>query len=336
MKFNIKVRRYLNKDKKEVIQMFEKELKPKLKLIIKPSYFSEPIFYSIYIRSSQGLLGMFSYKLQKALKGNTKKALYFSLGVEALSSIILILDDLFDDDKLRSGVPSVWKKYGKQRAIISSFLSANEILNKCKEIDKNIYKILNESLINSLKFFEIEKRYYREPNKITTKRIEKLATYFTSFSDSIFNYLRFNTSMNTNGISLLRKFNKELSVAWYLSNALEIFDYKEGDDEKKISDFLNRYYTFPVVVLISKMNERDKRRFHKIFGNKRYINEFYSLMKKYYIKRECIKIIKKHYNKAITYLKKWKNSCDIKIDRDLRKIFKVYNHLPLVDMNYEI
>jgi geranylgeranyl pyrophosphate synthase len=324
------VKRYIDPDKQKVIALFEKSLQPKFGLILPFSSLTEPIYYTLHIRSSKSILGFFSYYLQKFFGGNERKAIYSSLAVEALSAITLALDDIIDNDETRCGVPTTWKKYGLRHTLVSILVAQEIIFNKCKKIDEDIFQRLHNAWERTLKFFILEKEYFIK--KPSINKLENLANLFTSFSNSIIDILKINSKLSNKTLKHLREFNKELSLAWYFSNALEVFS--ENKSKKTHSDIINKYYTFPIVILLNKLNGRDKKIFESAFGNYKNIGLVVSLLKKYNVKSECMRIITFHYQKALKHLKLFWNTVE-KVDNTLKLIFRVYSHLPLVNLKCE-
>lgn len=321
---HINVRRYVDRDKQNVIKLFERTLQPKLKQILPFSDLTEPVFYMIHIRSSKGLLSTFSYYLQRTFDGDSKKAVISSLAVEILSACVLILDDIFDKDEERSGVPSVWKKYGMRNALISVFFSQDLTFRKIRMIDPEIEKVIREAWSNALKFFKLEEEFNEKVPSLS--ELKRLAILFTSFSRAVVDLVKVNSNIREKAYSNLLAYNKELSIAWYFSNSMEIFSHKK--DKKVYSDIINKYNTLPIVILRERMQDKDLEFFNRIFGKPEHVKDVLSLMKKYKVPEICNQIISQHYKRAMSFLKNFWEELKTE-DETLRTILKCYSRLPL-------
>jgi geranylgeranyl pyrophosphate synthase len=311
----------MNPDKEIVIKIFDNEFLPKFTALLPFNKITEPLYYTIHIRSSKGLLCTFSYYLQKEFGGNLDIALFSSLSIEALSAAKLILDDIFDKDEIRSGVESTWKRYGLRKVLLSIELSKNIIFDKLSEIDKKICEELKYAWENGLKGYFFEEEMYKKKN-VTVNDWLRIIPYFAPFGFCAVKLVKINSTIPEELYNNLYKYNKYLTVAWVFDDPLEIFSVEKS--KKIYSDIRNGYYTLPIVLLLNKMNEKERVIFEKMFGKEEYVQGIIELLKKNNIQEECLNVVKDYYKKAMENLKAFWND---RYDEKLRHIIKAYSYL---------
>jgi len=314
-------KRSMNPDKEIVIKIFDNEFLPKFTTLLPFNKITEPLYYTIHIRSSKGLLCVFSYYLQKEFGGNLDTALLSSLSIETLSAAKLILDDIFDKDEIRSGVDSTWKKYGLRRVLLSIEVSKNIIFDKLSKIDKKIYKELKYAWERGLKGFFFEEEMYRRKN-VTIDDWLRIVPYFAPFGFCAVKLVKINSTITEELYKNLYMYNRYLTIAWVFDDPLEIFTLEKS--KKIYSDIRNGYYTLPIVLLLNEMNEKEKTIFDKMFGKEEYVEDIIELLKKYSIREKCLDIVKGYYKKAMEYLKAFWNP---QYDEKLKHIIKAYSYL---------
>ncbi|MCS7123711.1 MAG: polyprenyl synthetase family protein [Candidatus Aenigmarchaeota archaeon] len=318
---NIIPKRSMNPDKEIVIKIFDSEFLPKFTTLLPFNKITEPLYYTIHIRSSKGLLCLFSYYLQKEFDGDLNIALLSSLSIEALSAAKLILDDIFDKDEIRSGVESTWKKYGLRKALLSIELSKNIILDKLYEVDKRIYRELKYAWENGLKGFFFEEEMYKKKN-VTINDWLKLIPFFAPFGFCAVKLLKINSKIPKKLYKNIYKYNTYITIAWVFDDPLEVFSLEKS--KKIYSDIRNGYYTLPIVLLLDKMNEREKTFFEKTFGKEEHVEEILALLKRKEIEKECFNIVRNYHKKAMKELKVFWNSG---YNEKLKHIIRAYSYL---------
>jgi geranylgeranyl diphosphate synthase type I len=108
------------------------------------------------------------------LGGEVEKALPFAISIEFIHSFSLIHDDIQDEDKIRRGFPTVWKKYGIPHAINvgdGMIFKAYECLFKTKLPPEKVLKlaeILTNALIRVVEGQNMEMNF-RERNDVTAE-----------------------------------------------------------------------------------------------------------------------------------------------------------------------
>jgi len=314
-------KRSMNPIKRLVIKIFDNEFLPKFTTLLPFNKITEPLYYTIHIRSSKGLLCAFSYYLQKEFGGNLDIALISSMSIEVLSAAKLILDDIFDNDEIRSGVESTWKKYGLRRAILSIEVSKNIIFDKLSEMDKKICEELKYAWENGLKGYFFEEKMYRKKS-VTVDDWLRIIPYFAPFGFCAVKLVKINSTIPEKLYKNLYNYNKYLTIAWVFDDPLEIFTLEKS--KKIYSDIRNGYYTLPIVLLLNKMNEKERTIFEKMFGKEEYVEDIIELLKKNNIQEKCLDIVKGYYKKAMEYLKAFWNH---QYDEKLKHIIKAYSYL---------
>lgn len=108
------------------------------------------------------------------LKGDIRKAINFATAIELIHQFSLVHDDIQDEDKIRRGFPTVWKKYGIPHAINigdSMIFKAYECLFKTKLPPEKVLKlaeVFTDALIRVVEGQNMEMNF-RERDEITTE-----------------------------------------------------------------------------------------------------------------------------------------------------------------------
>jgi geranylgeranyl pyrophosphate synthase len=303
---NIKVKRTLNPYKRKVMKIFENKFLGKVERILKFNLYTEPIFYSLHIRSSKGRLFFLNYSLQKEFGASENLAFLTSMAIELLSAIDIALDDIIDNDTERGRVPTTWVKYGLRNTIASIKLVENKIFRLLETVDPIYYEIISQAYNLCYKRALIENKVLRQ--KISIKKYIRLAKFYTPFGYAIAKLLKF-TKIDKKDWQNYWLFNKYHSIAWFFDDPLEVFSLEKG--KKTYSDIRNGYYTLPIILLLNKkLNASEKEIFRKNFGvpNDKNAEKIVELLTKYNIRKECLKLIYYYNEKRNYYLKKfWKN-----------------------------
>jgi geranylgeranyl pyrophosphate synthase len=251
----------------------------------------EPVYYyldreTIRFRSGLPIL------INQMFGGELKNVLPISASSEIIYAITLLQDDIIDNDEVRWGLPSGWKKYGIGSVIVSadfSYYYVIDILRKIPESLTNRGKII-ESFLNSHK--KLYSSFIIENNN---KR---------NFNFGIQNVLRVYEFKTITGInatycgtlsvdSLPRELYENVKeYATYLAYAAQIRDDIKDLElyKKEVSDIRNGYMTYPIVKLKNVLNNADKEIFRSNFGvdSEDSANKILSLLEKYDIKSKCI------------------------------------------------
>lgn len=314
-------KRNMNPDKEIVIKIFDNKFLPKFTKLLPFNKLTEPLYYTIHIRSSKGLLCLFSYYLQKEFGGDLNVALLSSLSIEALSAAKLILDDIFDKDDVRSGVESTWKRYGIRKVLLSIDLSKDIIFKKLYELDKKIYEEVKSAWNNGLKGYFFEEEMYKKKN-VTINDWLKIIPFFAPFGFCSVKLLKINSTIPEKLYKHIWKYNSYLTIAWVFDDPLEVFSIEKS--KRIYSDIRNGYYTLPIVLLLDKMDEDEKTFFEKRFGKEEHVSDILELLKRKKIEEECFNIVRDYHKKAMEELKAFWNP---NYDKELRYIIRAYSYL---------
>jgi len=318
---NLQVRRTLNPYKEWVIKTFDKKFLPKVEKIIGFDEVTEPIFYTLYTRSSRGRLFLLNYSLQKQFEANKDFALLTSTAIEIFSAIDVAIDDIFDNDVERGGQKATWVKYGIRSTLSSVEIVRNKLFDMIDNISINARKIIEKAIERCYYRVFLEEKYIKKKSDI--ERYISLVPYYTPFGYAIAKLLKF-TKIDRKRWKYYYLFNKYHSISWFFDDPLEVFSTEKN--KKTYSDIRNGYYVLPILLLLEKLNDEELRIFEENFGKQddEHAEKIVMLLKKYNIEQECYEYVKKYHELGQKYLRKfWDDS----YSNLLRKSILAYTYL---------
>jgi len=318
---DLQVKRTLNPYKQWAIETFDKKFLPVVEKIIGFNSITEPIFYSLYIRSSRGRLFLLNYGLQREFGGDKKLTLLTSTGIEIFSAVDVAVDDIFDNDVERGGQKATWIKYGIRKTLSSIEIVRNKLFDMIDNIDSRARKVIEKALERCYSRVYVEENYIKKRSDI--EKYISLVPYYTPFGYAIAKLLKF-TNIDKKRWKYYYLFNKYHSISWFFDDPLEVFSTEKS--KKTYSDIRNGYYVLPILLLLEKLNEEEMKIFEENFGvsDDEHAEKIVILLKKYNIEQECYEYVKKYHELGQKYLRKfWDDS----YSNILRKSLLAYTYL---------
>lgn len=245
-------------------KIYERYVKNYLYKNFPKNSFTLPVFYTLgkvknRFRSATILI------LSQGFSGEISKVIPLSAAAELRWAISIVEDDIVDKDVKRYGVTSAWKKFGLEKSILSAELSGFYLLNFIEEIPYEKKKIKDEFLQTNKNLYKgvlMERENIRNFD-ISSKEILKIYEYkmFPEIDFPKIAGLVIGVSEET--LKKIIEYNKYLAFSAQINTDLsDISKFKE-----KSSDILNGYVTYPIIKLLNKIGDNEKKEFQRKYKN---------------------------------------------------------------------
>lgn len=279
---------------------------------------------SKYIRSILCLIG---YNI---FKNDIKKCIKLAISLELIHNSLLIHDDIIDNALLRRGRPSLHKKLGINKAI----LSGNLLLIKSYQILEYLkieyfYEIVHEISNIIIKIYEGQQMdiIFETKKFVKTKEYIKMinykTAYFIGFSLKIGAFIG-NADKQT--IKYLYELGKNIGIAFQIKDDLsDIFGIKTG--KSHAGDIKQNKKTILYTIALEKANNQQKNDLLKLYSI-----STDNIDKIFYIKKIfndlCIKdYINKEINKYKNNSLKLLNKIDINANKKKNLLYFINNFI---------
>lgn len=232
---------------------------------------------------------------------------------ELIHGASLLHDDVVDGAELRRGEPTVGKLYGNKSAILAGdylLASGIEHLNRLQSqpLMDSFTKVIRDLAVGELLQMEWEKH-----PKITLTIYEKIiygktSSLFGAVTETagiLMNLSREKISeLHTFGITMGNLFQKK-------DDYIDYFESENNSGKRKLKDFQNGLYTYPILLLLENANKEDKKDVHALLSvqskSKMDEDKIIAYMSKYNIQSKIIENLQKDANYLITFLNQFSN-----------------------------
>ena len=322
----LKEPKFLNRYKSEINSQFSDLLsKHKSENYYKPlaEYFLNKNNSPKRIRSALFL------EIINGLEKSCSNHMQLACSLEYLHEFSLIHDDIQDQDEIRRGNLSLWKKFGTEKSIlfgnITKIISDN-ITSDYNEINfkvkKEIIKCFNLVCINM-----IEGQYL--DIKFENKKYIKLNEYLYMISRktgalmsmAFYLPLILNESSKKE-INLLKNIGDQFGLLLKISDdMLGIWGDPQSTGKSNLSDFEKNKKTFPLLLANEQFSKKDKKLFKELIYSKKDVkySDLLKILDSYNIKN----IIKNDCSKYITNSKRliFKSNLNTQTKNNLNELF---------------
>jgi len=256
----------------EFQKMFDEIIIPFIDQLNIEDKYLKPIFYTLRQKSNK-FRSATSLLSAKICGGNYYDVLPIAAVSELIHNSIIIQDDIADDDIIRRGKMTAWKKYGMCHALHSSLY----VIPPC-------LKIL--SYLKSPYAPQIKEKFLMEYQYVCKSQIKQalLNLSHNMSYDSFLDVHMGKTAIGRWAISasalfygknqqakIFEEFAKKLGDAGSIKNDIE--DFLEDDYyEPFCSDIRKGLLTYPIYYYFSKCNLQEQEDFLKIFGKDKIID----------------------------------------------------------------
>lgn len=318
-------------------QQFLAEWLKKSQLIDRFSYQLMKRFVDLYPRGKQlrGALTVLGYELAGGNK--TEEIIKASIGIEIAETAILIADDVFDQDDIRRGVPTIhrqWQKkagnvdkkiFGDNMAVVTSIIgfqlaplqiikSNFNLEDKTKALDFYFEKIALTGFGEALDIGSSCLNFYNQKN--VAGKIHDLKTVqYSTVLPFLFGALLAG-SKNTMWLKNLEKYAIYLGRIFQIQDdILGSFGNPKTTGKDNNMDIAMARWTGLIETAWQKANQKDREKIKKIFLKKVRNRQDILLIKKLMLKYKAIDSLNKKAKQYLAQGEKLITKLDIKKDR---------------------
>jgi geranylgeranyl pyrophosphate synthase len=305
-------------------QLFDGVVKPIIEKKFPRTIYTEPIYYILDNFTLRRFRSGIPLIIADILKVNFQYILPIAAASELMFTIAIVQDDFFDKSEIRGSIQSSHIKYTQEIAMAScnySYIYVAKILKDLEKSDLNIH-IINE--IYSL-FLDIQEKAFqsvlielintRSLNFNTmdilhlyeTKTIHGINTIYSA--GLIYDYLK-----GTNIAKSLRNYSLDLAIAGQIKN--DVYDITKYSNTRGLTDILNGYLTYPLVKLLERSNESERKKLDELFKSRK-AKEIVSIIEKEKIIEICISDSEKYAERGYSHVKG-------KFPEDILNVLKIW------------
>ena len=262
---DLSIRKCMNKNKEKFYFPIKYALGiinlDKSKTIIKPG------------KSIRPLLCITTYSASKI---HNSKFIQPSLSLEYIHNFSLIHDDIQDNDEFRHNKPTVWKVWGKPKALTFGNILHNlaylklsrEQTQLSKEQIIKISQILNSATLEMIEGQYLDIHFETEKNitenqylNMISKKTGALLSASVNIGSVIGNY-------KTKDMHILNKFSESLGYLFQITDdILGIWGNSSKTGKPVGSDIINRKKSLPIIHCKNQLNHNDLIKFEKIYSS---------------------------------------------------------------------
>lgn len=278
---------------------------------------------SKYIRSILCLIGY------SCFKNDIQKCIKLAISLEFIHNSLLIHDDIMDNALLRRGRPSLYKKLGINKAI----LSGNLLLIKSYQILEylnidNFYNIIHALSNTIIKIYEGQQMdlLFEKKKLVNTKEYIKMIHYKTAcFIAFALQSGAFIGNADKKNLNYLYQLGINLGIAFQIQDdLLDIFGLNTG--KIYAGDIQQNKKTILYTIALEKANDQQKNELFTLYNTSKYNGNKIFYIKKIFedlcIKDDINKKISQYKNNSLELLKR------ISINENKKKyILNFINHI---------
>jgi len=309
----------------EFQELFDKIVMPYIESLNIENCFAEPLFYTLRQKSNKFRSGTVLASA-KLCNGNYEDVLPIAATVELIHNSIIIQDDIADNDIIRRGKQSAWRKYGLCHALHSSLYVIPECLRILRQLKSN-------------KATEIESfflGYYQDVCRAQSGQVLLNFSQAISYSSFLDVHLG-KTALGRFAIiaptmfygkkeytKLFGDFARKLGDAGSIKNDIEDF-LNDGNYEPFCTDIRLGSLTYPIYYYFSQCDEKEKDEFLKLFGKNK--NADYSKLRQSILSKNtvehCIEKINTLVGASIRLLEELANC----VEKDMLTAWAEYHRI---------
>lgn len=250
-----------------------------------------------------------------------KDAITLGAAIEAIHCASLLHDDVVDGSKMRRGLPVAHNLWGAQASVlVGDFLFARAFSLMCQQKNLDILALLSQTAI-SLTRGEIRQLYSAHALDMREKECIQIIKDKTG---ALFRAATMSGAMlatkNLNTHKALAEFGEQFGIGFQLvDDMLDYVSESKTIGKCRGDDLRDGKITYPLALCIARVNNNERKRVTKLFGNRscgvEEVEEVVALMQKYNCLNDC-------YAAAVAALKQGASAIDGVGETQIQDILK--------------
>ncbi|MBQ9254758.1 MAG: polyprenyl synthetase family protein [Bacteroidales bacterium] len=300
-------------NKFETLQARVNEIIEQEKQTKQPLSLYEPVDYAIHQKGKRlrPLLVLIATDMFNTDIAKAEKA---CMAIELLHNFTLVHDDIMDASPLRRGVPTIYQKYGINKAILSGdvmyALSYQYILQCEKDKIPSLTKTLTSVLINICEGQALDMAF-EERNDVSQKEYITMISLKTGilFAGAL-KMGAIIADANVEDMNSLSEFGLYLGIAFQLQDdVLDCWSDLSSFGKVSGTDIADNKKTILYLLAMEKANDEDKALLNKLYTEKiidiqKKIQDVKAIFEKYNIKESVETMIEQYTDLALNSLNK--------------------------------
>jgi len=214
----------------------------------------------------------------ESISRNYKNAIYGAIAVEIMHNFTLVHDDIMDNDYLRRGKPTVFRKYNLNTAILTGdgLMSLSYKVLSAIEHKRlpEIFALFSDTILTICEGQAMDEEFELKDKVLVTEYIDmsyrKTAVLFSTCCQ--IGGIIGNADDDT--LFALREFGKEIGLAFQIQDDLLDIVSDESLIGKDLgSDIKKGKKSYPLILLENKMNKKEKKFYQNLKNKKNIKNE---------------------------------------------------------------
>lgn len=309
--------------------IFNIKVLPFIKDNIPKDFKTEPVYYLLEnlkinrFRSGLPLIIAKQFGLQE------EKIIPLAALFELTFTTALAQDDFYDNDLNREGLIAAHKKFGIKETLIASDYINHKIIQivpkilaskgVSNRIINSIMIKINEEIAKAYSSVMMELKSKEDLFKVTEEELKELYLAKTAHGRMLLECCFFLCERSPEELKTIRKYANHLAFAGQLKN--DIYDYIKHKKFRGLSDLRQGHITYPIYLLLTKIEKKDRKNFLKELKKKNY-PYIIRLLKNNLIPEKIMDLINFHVEEAKKSIKILESKSSI--GKDLNEILKLW------------
>ena len=246
--------------------------------------------------------------------GNINESIDAAIGLETFHNFTLLHDDIMDKAPIRRGMPTVYKKWDANRAILSGdtmmVLAYDFLLNSPKDLLFDLFSIFNKvgKEVCEGQQYDINFETINQVSINEYLNMIKLKTAVLIGGSLKVGAIIARTSEKN--ASLIYDFGENIGMAFQLQDdLLDAFGDTNTFGKQVGGDIKTNKKTYLFLKALEVSNKEDKQKLLDLYSiagesNQQKFEEVLTIFKKYNIEDKTRQLMEEYYNKAVVFLKK--------------------------------
>lgn len=282
--------------------IFNDSILPSCKKEFPLNKFTEPLLYTLELGRNRfrPCTALIAARISKS---NRQDALIVALVSEIIHTLIIIQDDIADNDKIRRGKPTAWKKFGK----VHSIFSCNYALNFCfnQLVKLSCTSKLKEETISLLweRFNDVNKGQIMQATlklnqKINNSDFEKINLF--KAGEGIWAIQAGSLlSGNRNYSNKFAKYAEKLGIAGMIKNDIEDI-FLENNYDSFFCDVKEGIVTYPNYYFYQNCSLKEKKFLMRYFGKHKCDKKIFKFIKLGFQEKKVLEKCKSNIDNLVT------------------------------------
>jgi len=287
---------------------------------MEPKNLYDPMKYMLTLKGKR-LRPILLMLCSNAVGGNSKDSLAAACAIEIIHNFTLVHDDIMDEDDMRRGNPTVYKKWDENVAILTGdgliALAYKFLSDTSRDRIKEIIKIFSDGIIKICEGQSLDNDFEKR-SYITKQEYLKMISLKTGVLISVSCEIgAIMGNADPERIEILKEFGMELGIAFQVQD--DLFDIFSSEDilGKDIgSDLQKGKKSYPVILFMEKASVNEKVHFNRYIKDKNIagqaINDVRDMLTKYEIDTAVTIEVNNRIDKSQEILERMESNSEIK------------------------